>query len=85
MRVKLYKGSAVSVATRSPYSLYSEEFATFSRHQIGYVQRVDIFNDHLNQRLRGVPGSKTAMSDHGQIAVQLNFFEKEAPAAAASN
>ena len=65
--------------------LVSEEFATFSRHQIGYVQRVDIFNDHLNQRLRGVPGSKTAMSDHGQIAVQLNFFEKEAPAAAASN
>jgi endonuclease/exonuclease/phosphatase family metal-dependent hydrolase len=57
--------------------LVSEEFATFSRHQIGYVQRVDIYNDHLNQRLRGVPGSKTAMSDHGQIAVQLNFFEPE--------
>jgi endonuclease/exonuclease/phosphatase family metal-dependent hydrolase len=57
--------------------LVSEEFATFSRHQIGYVQRVDIFNDHLNQRLRGVPGSKTAMSDHGQICVQLSFFEKE--------
>ena len=57
--------------------LVSEEFATFSRHQIGYVQRVDLFNDHLNQRLRGVPGSKTMMSDHGQIAVQLHFFEKE--------
>jgi endonuclease/exonuclease/phosphatase family metal-dependent hydrolase len=57
--------------------LVSEEFATFSRHQIGYVQRVDIFNDHLNQRLRGIPGSKAVMSDHGQIAVQLNFFEKE--------
>jgi endonuclease/exonuclease/phosphatase family metal-dependent hydrolase len=62
--------------------LVSEEFATFSRHQIGYVQRVDIFNDHLNQRLRGVAGSKTAMSDHGQIAVQLNFFEKEAASSA---
>jgi endonuclease/exonuclease/phosphatase family metal-dependent hydrolase len=56
--------------------LVSEEFATFSRHQIGYVQRVDIFNDHLNQRLRGIPGSKAVMSDHGQIAVQLNFFEQ---------
>jgi endonuclease/exonuclease/phosphatase family metal-dependent hydrolase len=57
--------------------LVSEEFAPFSRHQIGYVQRVDIFNDHLNQRLRGVPGSKTQMSDHGQIAVQLQFLQAE--------
>ena len=57
--------------------LVSEEFAPFSRHQIGYVQRVDIFNDHLNQRLRGVQGSKTAMSDHGQIAVQLVFNEAD--------
>lgn len=63
--------------------LVSEEFATFSRHQIGYVQRVDIFNDHLAQRLRGTPGSKTAMSDHGQIAVELHFFEKDASADAA--
>jgi endonuclease/exonuclease/phosphatase family metal-dependent hydrolase len=62
--------------------LVSEEFATFSRHQIGYVQRVDIFNDHLNQRLRGVLGSKTAMSDHGQICVQLTFFDKPAQPAA---
>ncbi len=63
--------------------LVSEEFATFSRHQIGYVQRVDIFNDHLNQRLRGVAGSKTALSDHGQIAVQLNFFETNTNSTAA--
>ncbi|NLB23834.1 MAG: argininosuccinate synthase [Clostridiales bacterium] len=34
VRVKLYKGSAVSVATRSPYSLYSEEFATFSKDEV---------------------------------------------------
>ena len=60
--------------------LVSEEFAPFSRHQLGYVQRVDIFNDHLNQRLRGVPGSKTTLSAHGQITVQLHFFEAE-PAA----
>lgn len=58
--------------------LVSEEFAPFSRHQLGYVQRVDIFNDHLNQRLRGVPGSKTGMSDHGQVVVQLNFFDRDA-------
>jgi endonuclease/exonuclease/phosphatase family metal-dependent hydrolase len=63
--------------------LVSEEFATFSRHQIGYVQRVDILNDHLAQRLRGVPGSKTAMSDHGQIAVQLHFFDEAAAEVAA--
>ena len=64
--------------------LVSEEFATFSRHQLGYVQRVDILNDHLAQRLRGLPGSKTALSDHGQIAVTLHFFDatESAPKAA---
>jgi hypothetical protein len=56
------------------HCLISEEFATFSQYQIGYVQRVDIYNDHLNQRLRGLPNTKTMMSDHGQVVVQLIFF-----------
>ncbi len=58
--------------------LVSEEFAPFSQHQTAYVARVDIYNDHLNQRLRGVTGSKTAMSDHGQIVVQLQFLQDTA-------
>lgn len=37
VRMKLYKGSAVSVATKSPYSLYMEEFATFSKDEV-YTQ-----------------------------------------------
>ncbi|WP_027399758.1 argininosuccinate synthase [Anaerovorax odorimutans] len=34
VRVKLYKGSAVSVGSKSIYSLYNEEFATFSKDEV---------------------------------------------------
>ncbi|MBN7772936.1 argininosuccinate synthase [Clostridium aminobutyricum] len=34
VRMKLYKGNAVSVASKSPNSLYSEEFATFSKDEV---------------------------------------------------
>ncbi len=34
VRMKLYKGTAAAVATRSPHSLYSEEFATFSKDEV---------------------------------------------------
>ena len=34
VKVKLYKGSAVPVASKSIYSLYSEEFATFSADEV---------------------------------------------------
>jgi len=34
VKVKLYKGSATPVATKSDYSLYSEEFATFSKDEV---------------------------------------------------
>ena len=33
-KMKLYKGSAVAVAKKSPYSLYNEEFATFSKDDV---------------------------------------------------
>jgi len=32
--MKLYKGSAIPAATQSPNSLYSEEFATFSKDEV---------------------------------------------------
>ncbi len=38
VRMKLYKGNAIAAATRSPYSLYSEEFATFSKDEV-YCQK----------------------------------------------
>jgi argininosuccinate synthase len=34
VRVKLYKGRCTAVGIQSPYSLYSEEFATFSRDEV---------------------------------------------------
>jgi argininosuccinate synthase len=34
VRIKLFKGRCVTAGVQSPYSLYSEEFATFSRDQV---------------------------------------------------
>ena len=34
VKVKLYKGNAIPVASKSKYSLYSEEFATFSKDEV---------------------------------------------------
>lgn len=34
VKMKLYKGSAYPVAKKSPYSLYNEEFATFSKDDV---------------------------------------------------
>ena len=33
-RIKLYKGSCTAVGVKSPYSLYREDIATFSRDEI---------------------------------------------------
>ena len=38
VKMKLYKGNALPVASKSDYSLYSEEFATFSADEV-YNQR----------------------------------------------
>ena len=34
VKMKLYKGSAIVAAKKSPYSLYNEEFATFSKDEV---------------------------------------------------
>ncbi len=34
VRMKLYKGNCTAVATKSPYSLYSEEFVTFGEDEV---------------------------------------------------
>jgi argininosuccinate synthase len=33
-RMKLYKGNCIDVGSKSPYSLYSEDFATFEKDQV---------------------------------------------------
>ena len=34
LKMKLYKGNAIVAAKKSPYSLYNEEFATFSKDEV---------------------------------------------------
>ena len=34
VKMKLYKGSAVVAGRKAPYSLYNEEFATFSKDEV---------------------------------------------------
>jgi argininosuccinate synthase len=33
-RMKLYKGNAIVAGRKSPYSLYSEDFATFEKDEV---------------------------------------------------
>ncbi|NLD11346.1 argininosuccinate synthase [Aminicella lysinilytica] len=65
VKMKLYKGTAWPVASQSPYSLYSEEFATFSADEV-YDQHdaegfINLFSLPLKiraiqkQSLEGVP------------------------------
>jgi endonuclease/exonuclease/phosphatase family metal-dependent hydrolase len=59
--------------------LVSEEFAPFSKNALGWVHRVDYFNDHLGVRRRGEREARI-YSDHGQVVATLHFHEP-APAA----
>lgn len=34
VKIKLFKGNAIAIASKSKYSLYSEEFATFSKDEV---------------------------------------------------
>ena len=34
VRLKLYKGNIISAGSKSPYSLYSQEFVTFERDEV---------------------------------------------------
>ena len=52
--------------------LVSEEFAPFSKNALGWVHRVDYFNDHLSLRRRGEREARI-YSDHGQVVATLHF------------
>ncbi len=71
VKMKLYKGTAYPVASQSPYSLYNEEFATFSADEV-YNQHdaegfINLFTLPLKiraiqrQSLEGVPESQKAL------------------------
>ena len=71
VKMKLYKGTAWPVASQSPYSLYNEEFATFSEDEV-YDQSdaegfINLFSLPLKiraiqkQNLEGVPEAQKAL------------------------
>ncbi|MCE5287489.1 MAG: argininosuccinate synthase [Pelosinus sp.] len=43
VRLKLYKGNIISAGSKSPYSLYSEEFVTFGRDEVYNQQDAEGF------------------------------------------
>ncbi|MBE6031768.1 MAG: argininosuccinate synthase [Firmicutes bacterium] len=60
VRMKLYKGSAVPAGSKSPYSLYSEEFATFGEDEV-YNQKdaegfINLFS--LSMKIRAMQKAK---------------------------
>jgi len=60
VRLKLYKGNVISAGVQSPYSLYSEEFATFGEDEV-YNQKdaegfINLFG--LPLKMRAIMGQK---------------------------
>jgi len=56
VKMKLYKGSATPIASKSPYALYNEEFATFGKDEV-YNQKdaegfINLFS--LSMKIRGI-------------------------------
>ena len=73
VKMKLYKGTAWPVASRSPYSLYNEEFATFSADEVydqsdaeGFINLWSLplkIRAIQKQNLEGVPEAQKAKFD----------------------
>ena len=73
VRVKLYKGSCTVAGRKSPFSLYREDFATFSRDNVYHQNDAEGF---IN--LFGLPLKVRALVDHeyGRAAVHLPEYSK---------
>ena len=77
VKMKLYKGTAWPVASRSPYSLYNEEFATFSADEVydqsdaeGFINLWSLplkIRAIQKQNLEGVPEAQKAKFDKNII------------------
>ncbi len=62
--------------------LVSEEFVRQNPNHIGYVQFVQLFNDHLvDETLSDMP-RKCWQSDHGQVVAMLKIYGSGAPKSA---
>ena len=83
VKLKLYKGTAYPVASKSLYSLYNEEFATFSEDEV-YEQQdaegfINLFSLPLKiraiqrQNLEGVP---EAQKELGQKIIKVSEFKE---------
>ena len=64
VRLKLYKGSCTTVGIKSPYSLYSEEFATFGEDEVYNQQDAEGF---IN--LFGLPLKVKALMNEKEMIV----------------
>jgi len=60
VRMKLYKGSAIAVATKAPASLYSEEFATFGEDEVYNQKDAEGFINltSLSMKIRAIQKQK---------------------------
>lgn len=75
VRLKLYKGSCIPVASKSPNSLYSEEFATFSRDDV-YKQSdaegfINLFSLPLKIRAMQKLAQESKKPDHDALELQV--------------
>lgn len=74
---------------RIDHVLVSEEFVPQSRHALGYVERVEVLNDHLLERRRGRapmaaaqdgPDLGRILSDHAAVCVSIVLGSGAPPA-----
>ena len=61
VKLKLYKGNIIKAGIKSPYSLYSEEIATFGESDYDQNQATGFIN------LWGLPTKVQAMLDQGLL------------------
>jgi argininosuccinate synthase len=73
VQVKLFKGSATTIAAKSPFSLYSEDLATF-----GPSASFDHADSMGFVKLYGLPGAVAAAvrRDNAELLAQDTIFEK---------
>jgi argininosuccinate synthase len=77
VRMKLYKGNCTAVASKSPHSLYSEEFATFSKDEV-YNQKdaegfINLFA--LSMKIRAILKQKNSKGSEGNEALGRKVFK----------
>ena len=61
MKLKLYKGNIIKAGIKSPYSLYSEDIATFGESDYDQNQATGFIN------LWGLPTKVQALLDQGML------------------